>query len=221
MNRFSKLATGALSVSMLLAVAQKSSAQVILRVDGQDERNLASEGNHATVNANVQYAFTFGSVAAQNGADGGANPAGTISDFNYTGTGNGGIGFGIDDTNVTVGPSDYLEVSVTSNTGNVVGSLTAELKQDNGDGFQFSVPLGAVGTTVDDFIPLTAVGYNDGGSDSSFQTSPLSQLQLQYPYNAGTAMNVTVHYIQIDATPEPASLGLLSLVGLVGLRRRR
>src|ERR1700733_12389157 len=137
MNRFSKLATGALSVSMLLAVAQKSSAQVILRVDGQDERNLASEGNHATVNANVQFAFTFGSVAAQNGADGGANPAGTISDFNYTSpgsAGSAGIGFGINDANVTVGPTDFLEVSVTTNTGNAVPSLTGELKQDNGDG---------------------------------------------------------------------------------------
>jgi hypothetical protein len=222
MNRFSKLATGALSVTLLLTAAQKSSAQTYITIDGRDELNLGSEGNHATYHGPaVSYAFTFGSVTAQNSADAGANPSGPTSDFNYTSpgsSGSAGIGFGISD--VSVPQTAYLELQVTVNPGNAITSLTGDIKEADGDEYQYSLPLPASGY-ADVFVPLTATGYQGSVGDNIPDDSPLEEIQLQYPYAAGVAMNVTVHSLQIVA-PEPASLGLLGLVvPALSMRRRK
>lgn len=232
MKRSSKIAMGALGITLLLAGAQKARANTVLIItDGTDELNVEHGNPTPGHSPTVQYAFTFGPIAVQNSADAGASPSGPNTDYNYTGgttssvQPNGAIGFGLNNV-TTVTSADYIELNVTANADNTQATLTGDIKEADGDEFQYHIPLPAAGTSGIVDVPLSSPSYNNGtGGDGIPDDSALTQLQLQYPYS-GTGLStgvldVTVHDLEIVAIPEPASLGLLAVSSILGLSRRR
>jgi hypothetical protein len=229
MKRSTKVAMGALGITLLLAGAQKTRANTVLVVmDGTDELNVEHGSPTPGHSPTVQYAFTFGPIAVQNSADAGASPSGPNTDFNYTGgtssgQPNGAIGFGIN--NVVGAIGDYIELNVSANADNTQATLTGDIKEADGDEFQYHIPLPAAGSSGIVDVPLSSPSYNNGAGDNIPEDSPITQIQLQYPYSgAGTStgvLDVTVHDLQIVAIPEPTSLGLLAVSSILGLSRRR
>jgi hypothetical protein len=235
---------------MLLATVQIGSADPFVVIDGRDVGNLASEGNHATWNnPPVAFAFTFGTVAADNPTVGPGDPP-TASDtaFNYTGTDFGGLGFGIQPDVAFPVESSYAVIDLTVNPGNTLPSMTLNLKDrdfvppifTNIEEHQWPIPLGGPGPQrikVWLGAPPSFTGNpSPPGSDSpgpDFEPSlGLTELQLQYPYGlscqpggscSGGVLDVTITRIAI-ALPEPTSVGLSGLgalaFGAFGFRRR-
>jgi hypothetical protein len=236
--------------AVVLSMATIGSAQLPLIIDGRDVANLAGEGNHPTWhNPPVAFAFTFGSVAADNPTVGPGDPP-TAGDkaFNYTGTDFGGLGFGIQPDVAFDAATSYFVLDLTVNPGNTLPSLTLNMKDrdfvppifTNIEEHQWSVPLGAAGTKRVK-IPLSDPPSFTGNPSPAGSVGPgpdfdpalgLNELQLQYPYGlscqpggscTGAVMDLTIHRIAIVAIPEPATFGL-ALVGTLmigGFRLRR
>jgi PEP-CTERM motif len=238
----------AASAVLLSAASTSIAGPAILTIDGRDVANLASEGNHATFhNPPVAFAFTFGGVAADNPAAGPGDPPGpTETDFNYTGTDFGGLGFGIQPDLAFDASLAYAQIRLTVNPGNTLQNLVLNLKDrdpifvppfSNIEEHQYFLGLGAPGTKTL-IVPLATPGFTNnptpglpngpGSSPDFLPLLGLSEVQLQYAFGeggTGHVMDLTIHSIQLRLVPEPATLGLASLAAMglaaVGCRRRR
>jgi hypothetical protein len=235
--------------AVVLSMATISSAgPPVLTIDGRDVGNLAGEGNHATWhNPPVAFAFTFGGVAADNPTVGpGDPPTATDTDFNYTGTDFGGLGFGISPDVAFPAALAYAQIQLTVNPGNTLQNLVLNLKDrdqifvppfSNIEEHQYSLSLGAPGTKTL-IVPLDAPGFTNAptpgmpnGPGSAPDFDPLlglTEVQLQYAFaegGTGAVMDLTIHSIQIRLVPEPGTIGLMGLGSLalafVGRGRRR
>ena len=71
-----------------LVIAPQAGGQTFLTIDGRDAATLAGDGNHATFhNPPVNFAFTFGGVAADNPEAGPGDPP-TAAETSFIFTGN-------------------------------------------------------------------------------------------------------------------------------------
>jgi hypothetical protein len=219
----------------------------ILTIDGRDVGNLAGEGNHPTWhNPPVAFAFTFGGVTADNPTVGpGDPPIAGDTDFNYTGTDFGGLGFGIQPDLAFDASTAYAQIHLTVNPSNTLQTLVLNLKDrdplnvppfSHTEEHQYSLGLGAPGTKTLT-MPLAFPSFtnnptpglpNGPGSGPDFlPLLGLSEVQLQYAFSeggSGHVMDLTIHSIEIRQIPEPATVGLLAIaaVGLAaGFGRRR
>lgn len=242
------LASAALAI--LFASPRISSALDVLTIDGRDVGNLAGEGNHGTWhNPPVAFAFAFGSVAADNPTVGpGDPPTATDTDFNYTGTDFGGLGFGIQPDLAFPAATSFAVIELTVNPNNTLPTLVLNLKDrdqifvppfSNVEEHQYLLGLGAPGTKTLT-MPLATSGFtnnptpgapNGPGSTPDFDPLlGLSELQLQYPYSegcepgggcTGAVMDLTIHSIRIvNAVPEPSTIGLCGFVAALGVVAR-
>jgi hypothetical protein len=234
-----------IGTAVLLSMASVSSGATVLTIDGRDETNLAGDGNQATFhNPPVGFAFTFGGVAADNPTSGPGDPyTASDTDFNYTGTDFGGLGFGLSPQLVFPAALAFAQMDVTVNPGNTVPSLTLNLKDIDAPTFaaeelQYTMTLGAAGTKTISVSLATPDFINNpknGIPDFISPAEGLSELQLQYPFGFGTGahpeagyvppiLDVTIHQIRITLVPEPSSvalsgLGAMALCAVVCFRR--
>lgn len=218
-------------------LATGSNAQpIILQIDGRDEANLASEGNHGTQNANVNFAFIYGEVVATNLSP---NPPGPSStSFHYTSTATpdgGGIGFGTNQLAFDASTA-FGELTLTVNPGNTLPWLYLILKDVDPPTFaaedlQYRIDIPA---TPGDYVlkrtlhdPTFVFNVKDGIANFNAGGQGLSEVQVQYPFGAFQApnphMDLTIHSIRIRMVPEPSSIALAALCGLMvgGLAIRR
>jgi hypothetical protein len=228
----------ALAVVVTFGSANLAKAVDYLTIDGRDAANLAGDGNHATFhNPPVNFAFTFGGVSADNPDAGPGDPPGpTETNFNFTGTDFGGLGFGTASAGDLAFPFPaFFQIDLTVNPGNTLGSLNLNLKDADTlspvqvhliEEHSYPLPLGGPGTktiTVDLTSPTFTNTPRDGvpNFDSG---NGLTEVQLQYPFGAGGSgaiLNVTVHEMRITSVPEPATLSTALLATLTcGYRRR-
>jgi hypothetical protein len=227
------------ATAVVLSMASISVAgPPVLTIDGRDVGNLAGEGNHATWhNPPVAFAFTFGGVAADNPTVGpGDPPTATDTDFNYTGTDFGGLGFGIQPDLAFPASLAYAQIHLTVNPGNTLQNLVLNLKDrdqifvppfSNIEEHQYFLGLGAPGTKTL-IMPLSSPGFtnnptpgmpNGPGSGPDFlPLLGLTEVQLQYAYGescqpggacTGAVMDLTIHSVQIRLIPEPGTVGLM------------
>jgi hypothetical protein len=244
---------GLAAAAVVLSLVETSSAgPPILTIDGRDVGNLAGEGNHPTWhNPPVGFAFTFGGVAADNPTVGpGDPPTATDTDFNYTGTDFGGLGFGISPDLAFGASNAYAQIKLTVNPGNTLQNLVLNLKDrdqifvppfSNIEEHQYFLGLGAPGTKTL-IMPLASPGFTNNptpglpnGPGSAPDFDPLlglTEVQLQYAYGescqpggacTGAVMDLTIHSVQIRLVPEPGTIGLLSLgsCAVAAVGRRR
>jgi hypothetical protein len=232
------------ATAVVLSMASISSAgPPVLTIDGRDLGNLAAEGNHATWhNPPVAFAFTFGAVAADNPTVGpGDPPTATDTDFNYTGTDFGGLGFGIQPDLAFPASLAYAQIHLTVNPANTLQNLVLNLKDRDPipnppfshiEEHQYFLGLGAPGTKILT-VPLAFPGFTNNptpsGSGPDFLPAlGLSEVQLQYAFaegGTGAVMDLTIHSVEIRLIPEPATTALIgtgavALTGLFGRRRR-
>jgi hypothetical protein len=236
------------AAAVVLSLAGISSAgPPILTIDGRDVGNLAGEGNHPTWhNPPVAFAFTFGGVVADNPTVGpGDPPTATDTDFNYTGTDFGGLGFGIQPDLAFPASLAYAQISLTVNPGNTLQTMVLNLKDrdplfvppfSHTEEHQYFLGLGAPGTKTL-IVPLDSPGFTNNptpGGPNGPGSSPdflpllgLSEVQLQYAFSeggSGHVMDLTIHSVQIRLIPEPAAMALVGIgavaLTLVGNRRR-
>lgn len=221
-------------------IANHAEAQVYLTIDGRDAANLAGDGNHAPFhNPPVNFAFTFGGVAADNPAAGpGDPPTAAETNFNYTGNDFGGLGFGTASAGDLAFPMPaFFEMDVTVNAANTLASLNLNIKDADTlspvqvhliEEHQYPLPLGAPGFKTITAM-LSAPIFTNTPRDGIPNFDPgngMTELQLQYPFSAGgtgAILDVTIHRMRIRAIPEPATLQaamILALsLGLTGIRR--
>lgn len=224
---------------LALPIAGVGEAAPFLTIDGGDVANLAGDGNHPTVhNPPVGFAFTFGGVSADNPDAGPGDPPGpTETDFRFTGTDFGGLGFGTASAGDLAFPLPaFVEIDLTVNPRNTLGSIVLNIKDADTlspvqvhliEEHVYTLALSDPGSrtlTIDlslpDFVntPRDGIPNFDPGNG-------MTELQLQYPFSAGgtgAVLDITIHQIRISAVPEPGTFALLGLA-LVGLRvvRRR
>lgn len=239
----SSLLVLAASAVVLSTPSISSAGPTVLTIDGRDVGNLASEGNHATFhNPPVSFAFTFGGVAADNPTVGpGDPPTASDTDFNFTGTDFGGLGFGLSPDVAFPASLAYAEVQLTVHSGNTLQTLVLNLKDrdpilvppfSNIEEHQYFLGLGAPGTKTLT-VPLGTPGFTnnatpgapDGpGSSADYDVAlGLSEVQLQYAYGescqpggacTGAIMDLTIHSIRIRLVPEPGTTGLATFGAL-------
>lgn len=223
----------------ILALQGAAEAQVYLTIDGRDAANLNGDGNHPTFhNPPVNFAFTFGGVHADNPDAGPADPpTAAETNFNFTGTDYGGLGFGTASAGDLAFPATAIfEMDITVNERNTLASLMLNLKDADTlspvqvhliEEHQYPLPLGAVGTKTIS-IPLTFPTFTNTPRDGVPNFDPgngLVELQLQYPFafgGSGAILDITIHEMRIRAVPEPGSMLLagLAIVGFAGWCRR-
>jgi len=223
-----------------LAMADLASSQVYLTIDGRDAANLAGDGNHAPFhNPPVNFAFTFGGVSADNpNAGPGDPPTATETDFNYTGSDFGGMGFGTASAGDLAFPATAIfEMDITVNRGNTLASLALQLKDADTlspvqvhliEEHQYQLVLGAPGTKTLTAI-LSTPSFTNTPRDGVPNFDPgngLTELQLQYPFSAGgtgAVLDVTIHEIRILApVPEPGTFSYaLACLALTACHFRR
>jgi hypothetical protein len=227
------------AIVLLAAIAGDSHAAVYVTIDGRDAANLAGDGNHAPFhNPPVNFAFTFGGVMADNLDAGPGDPPGpTETDFNVTGNGFGGMGFGTASAGDSTFPSTaYFRMVYTVNRANTLASLDLNLKDADTlspvqvhliEEHQYPIALGALGLH-EVWLPLNAPTLTNTPRDGVPNFDPgngLTELQLQYPFSAdgtGAILDITVHKIEIRDIPEPATLPLaIGALGAGCLRRGR
>lgn len=225
---------------IVVSIAGRAGAQTYLTIDGREVANLAGDGNHATFhNPPVNFAFTFGGVAADNPAAGPGDPPTALeTDFNFTGNDFGGLGFGTASAGDLAFPAAAIfEMDVTVNPANTLANLNLNLKDADTlspvqvhliEEHQYSLVLGAAGTKTLSAV-LAAPLFTNTPRDGIANFDPgngLTELQLQYPFSAGgtgAILDVTIHEIRIRVVPEPGTM-TISMVGLAlgtMLRRRR
>jgi hypothetical protein len=204
------------------AVSSHAEAQTYLTIDGRDAANLAGDGNHATFhNPPVNFAFTFGGVAADNPDAGpGDPPTATETNFNYTGNDFGGLGFGTASAGDLAFPLPaFFEMDVTVNAANTLANLILNIKDADTlspvqvhliEEHQYPLPLGAPGFKTITAMLSTPIFTNTprDGIPNFDPGNGMTELQLQYPFSAGGSgaiLDVTIHEIRIRAIPEPAT----------------
>jgi hypothetical protein len=216
-----------------------TAATIYLTIDGRDAANLAGDGNHAPFhNPPVNFAFTFGGVAADNPDAGpGDPPTNSETNFNFTGNDFGGLGFGTQSAGDLSFPGTAIfEIDLTVNRGNTLASLVLNLKDADTPGHlieehQYQLTLGGVGTKTLTAI-LSAPDFTNTPRDGIPNFDPgngLTELQLQYPFSfggTGAILDVTIHEIRILAAPtdvpEPATLSIVAAgLALAAWQRRR
>jgi hypothetical protein len=221
------------------AVSSHAEAQTYLTIDGRDAANLAGDGNHATFhNPPVNFAFTFGGVAADNPAAGpGDPPTATETNFNYTGNDFGGLGFGTASAGDLAFPLPaFFEMDVTVNAANTLANLILNIKDADTlspvqvhliEEHQYPLPLGVPGfKTITAMLsaPIFTITPRDGIPNFD-PGNGMTELQLQYPFSAGGSgaiLDVMIHEIRIRAIPEPATLYAAIVAALaIGVRFRR
>lgn len=217
----------------ILVMEDLGNAQVYLTIDGRDAANLAGDGNHATFhNPPVNFAFTFGGVAGDNPDAGpGDPPTAAETNFDFTGSDFGGLGFGTASAGDLAFPATAIfEMDITVNRANTLGSLILILKDADTlsavqvhliEEHQYSLPLGALGTkTLSALLSFPIFTNTPRDGVPNFDPgNGLTELQLQYPFSAGGSgaiLDVTIHEIRIRAVPEPSTVMLAGL-GLAGL----
>ena len=209
--------------AIALSIADCGDAQTYLTIDGRDAANLAGDGNHAPFhNPPVNFAFTFGGVAADNPDAGpGDPPTATETDFNYTGNDFGGLGFGTAAAGDLAFPMPaFFEMDVTVNRANTLASLILNIKDADTlspvqvhliEEHQYLLPLGAFGTKTISAL-LSAPVFTNTPRDGIANFDPgngMTELQLQYPFNSGgtgAVLDITIHEMRIRAVPEPSTL---------------
>lgn len=226
--------------AIVIAMANAASAQVYLTIDGRDVANLAGDGNHSPFhNPPVNFAFTFGGVAADNPDAGpGDPPTATETNFNFTGNDFGGLGFGTASAGDLAFPAAnaIFEMLVTVNPGNTLTSLNLNIKDADTlspvqvhliEEHQYSLALGAPGTKT-----ITALMASPFGTQTPRDGIPnfdvgngMTELQLQYPFadgGTGAILDITIHSMRIREIPEPSTM-LIAAIGMLscGLRLRR
>ncbi len=216
-----------------------AAAATFLTIDGRDAANLAGDGNHPTFhNPPVNFAFSFGGVAADNPDAGpGDPPQPTETNFNFTGNDFGGVGFGTAAAGDLAFPLPaYFHIDLTVNPGNTLASLDLNLKDADTlspvqvhliEEHRYSFLLGGPGAKtliVDLSSPIFTNTPRDGVPNFD-PDNGLTELQLQYPFSeggSGAVLDVTIHEIRITNIPEPGTLASAFLaLGLWALRRRR
>ena len=222
------------------AAANVASAVTYLTIDGRDAANLAGYGNNAKFhNPPVNFAFTFGGVAADNPDAGPGDPPSPVeTNFNFTGNDFGGLGFGTASAGDLAFPGPaFFHIDLTVNRGNTLASISLNLKDADTlspvqvhliEEHVYSLVLGGPGTktlTVDLSSPVFTNTPRDGVPNFD-PGNGLTELQLQYPFAAGgsgAVLDVTVHEMRITDVPEPMTLTTAAAlaVGVCGLRRRR
>jgi hypothetical protein len=222
------------------AIVNHAEAQTYLTIDGRDAANLAGDGNHATFhNPPVNFAFTFGGVAADNPDAGpGDPPTATETNFNFTGNDFGGLGFGTASAGDLAFPAPAIfEMDVTVNAANTLANLVLNIKDADTlspvqvhliEEHQYQLPLGAPGVKTITAL-LSSPSFTNTPRDGVPNFDPgngMTELQLQYPFNAdgsGDVLDVTIHEIRIRAIPEPSTIYAAMIValslGLKGARR--
>jgi hypothetical protein len=235
-----------IGAAVLLSTASVGNAMTVLTFDGRDETNLSGDGNQGTFhNPPVGFAFTFSGVAADNPTSGPGDPyTASDTDFNFTGTDFGGLGFGVSPQLVFSAAQAFAEIDLTVNPANTLPSLTLNLKDIDAPIFaaeelQYTMTLGAAGTKTIS-VSLASPGFinspKNGIPDFISPAEGLSELQLQYPFGLGTGahpeagyvppiLDVTIHQIRIVTVPEPSSVALSGLgataLCAIGCFRRR
>ena len=225
-----------LAAAMSLAAGGVAGAQTVMTIDGRDVANLAGDGNHPTFhNPPINFAFTFGGVTADNPDAGPGDPPGpTETNFNFTGNNFGGLGFG------TASAGDFafnaavarFEMDITVRAANTLAFLVLNLKDADAPGHlieehQYTLNLGPAGSrTISTNLatPFTTNSPRDGIPNFD-PGNGLTELQLQYPFNAGgsgAVLDIAVHEMRI-VVPEPGAAALCTLgaMGMVAGRHRR
>jgi hypothetical protein len=158
MQSVSKSLRVVVAAAATLMSLDHAAGQTYLTIDGRDVANLAGDGNHPTFhNPPVNFAFTFGGVAADNPDAGPADPPGpTETDFNFSGNDFGGLGFGTASAGDLAFPMPaFFEMDVTVNAANTLASLMLNVKDADTlsavevhviEEHQYPLPLGAAGT---------------------------------------------------------------------------
>jgi hypothetical protein len=230
----SRSAAGALMLSLACGGGVAAADTVVLTIDGRDSANVAGDGNHATFhNPPVNFAFTFGGVSADNPTVGpGDPPTAADTDFNFTGSDFGGLGFG------TASAGDFscntalarFEMDVTVNGANTLASLVLNLKDADAPGHlveehQYNLALGAAGTKTLTAM-LSTPAFTNTPRDGVVNFDPgngLTEIQLQYPFSAGgsgAVLNVTIHEMRIVEVPEPSTVAAVAAFACaIALRR--
>jgi hypothetical protein len=216
-------------------------AQTYLTIDGRDAANLAGDGNHATFhNPPVNFAFTFGGVMGDNPDAGpGDPPMASETNFNFTGTDFGGLGFGTASAGDLAFPvaNAVFEIDVTVNRANTLANLNLIIKDADTlspvqvhliEEHQYPLPLGALGTKTISAV-LAAPSFTNTPRDGAPNFDPgngMTELQLQYPFSAGgsgAVLDVIIHEMRIRAIPEPSAMGAVGTAALAccGWARRK
>jgi hypothetical protein len=212
-----------LPAALALSTASSAPAQVYLTLDGRDAANLAGDGNHAPFhNPPNNFAFTFGGVSADNPDAGpGDPPTATETNFNFTGSDYGGLGFGTASAGDLAFPMPAMfQMDVTVNRGNTLSHLMLNLKDADTlspvqvhliEEHQYQLPLGGAGTKTITAL-LSFPWFTNTPRDGIPNFDPdngLTELQLQYPFSAGGSgdiLNITIHELRILAVPEPTAI---------------
>jgi MYXO-CTERM domain-containing protein len=236
-----------LVATVLAFAATNLDAAVYLTIDGRDAANLAGDGNHAPFhNPPVNFAFTFGGVAADNPDAGPGDPPGpTERSFNFTGNDFGGLGFGTASAGDLSFPGTAIfEMDITVNQGNTLSHLMLNLKDADTlspvqvhliEEHQYMLLLGPAGSKTLQVL-LAFPGFTNTPRDGIANFDPgngLTELQLQYPFSAGGSgaiLDITIHEMRIldprsNGVNEPGSLPLalagLAVVASLARRRRK